>query len=126
MKDSFVLQRRALIALTVVLFALVTGCKQSPSPAADAGAAGSGATAAAEPIKIGEFASLTGSEAAFGQSSHKGTQLAVEEVNQAGGVLGRKVVHLVEDNRSTSVESVTIVKKFISRDKVVGVLGEVA
>ncbi len=126
MKDSFVLQRRALIALTVVLFALVTGCKQSPSPAADAGAAGSGATAAAEPIKIGEFASLTGSEAAFGQSSHKGTQLAFDEINKAGGLLGRQVMHLVEDNRSTAGESVTIVKKFISREKVVGILGEVA
>jgi branched-chain amino acid transport system substrate-binding protein len=47
------------------------------------------AAAAPAPIKVGEFASLTGKEAAFGQSSHKGTPLAVEEINAAGGVLGK-------------------------------------
>ncbi|MCX6945065.1 MAG: hypothetical protein NT173_09945, partial [Opitutales bacterium] len=38
---------------------------------------------AAGVIKVGEFASLTGKEAAFGQSSHKGTLLAIEELNAA-------------------------------------------
>jgi branched-chain amino acid transport system substrate-binding protein len=126
MKDSFALRRQALVALTAVLFALATGCKQSSPSGADGGTAGSSAAGASEPIKIGEFASLTGSEAAFGQSSHKGTQLAFDEINKAGGLLGRPVVHLVEDNRSTAGESVTIVKKFVSREKVVGILGEVA
>src|SRR5208283_5249131 len=79
-----------------------------------------------ETIKIGEYASLTGKEAAFGQSSHKGTLLAVEEVNAAGGVLGRKLELITEDNQSKQGESATIVKKLISRDKVVGILGEVA
>lgn len=116
-------RRQALVVLTAIALGIATGCKQSSPGGADAASTAGGA---GEHIKIGEFASLTGSEAAFGQSSHKGTQLALEEVNQAGGVLGRKVVHLVEDNRSTAGESVTIVKKFISRDKVVGVLGEVA
>ena len=81
---------------------------------------------AAEPIKIGEFASLTGKEAAFGQSSHKGTALAIEELNAAGGVLGRPLQLVFEDNQSKSGESATIVKKLISRDKVVALLGEVA
>src|SRR5690606_35247914 len=43
----------------------------------------------AEGIQIGEIASLTGKEAAFGQASHKGTLLAIEELNAAGGVLGQ-------------------------------------
>lgn len=77
-------------------------------------------------IKIGEFASMTGKEATYGQASHKGTLLAVEEVNAAGGVLGRKLELITEDNQSKAGESGTIVKKFISRDKVVAVLGEVA
>jgi branched-chain amino acid transport system substrate-binding protein len=79
-----------------------------------------------EVIRIGEYASMTGKEATYGQASHKGTLLAVEEVNQAGGVLGKKLVLLTEDNQSKPGESATIVKKFISRDKVVAVLGEVA
>lgn len=80
----------------------------------------------AQPIKLGEFASLTGKEAAFGQSSHKGTLLAVEELNAAGGVLGRKLELVSEDNQSKQGESATIVRKLITRDKVVAMLGEVA
>lgn len=78
------------------------------------------------PIRLGEFASLTGKEAAFGQSSHKGTVLAIEELNAAGGVLGRRLVLLTEDNQAKPGESVTAVQKLISRDKVVAILGEVA
>jgi branched-chain amino acid transport system substrate-binding protein len=84
------------------------------------------ATPPTGPIKIGEFASLTGKEAAFGQSSHKGTLLAIEELNAAGGLLGRKLELVTEDNQSKSGESATIAKKLISRDKVVALLGEVA
>ncbi|MDB6030635.1 MAG: ethanolamine utilization protein EutJ [Verrucomicrobiales bacterium] len=98
--------------------AFLVGCNK-PGSSADGGAGG-------DIIKVGEYASLTGSEASFGDSSHKGTQLAVDEVNAAGGVLGKKVQLLTEDNRSQAGESATIVKKFISRDKVVAVLGEVA
>ncbi len=75
---------------------------------------------------MGEFASLTGKEAAFGQSSHKGTLLAIEEANAAGGVLGKKIELVTEDNQSKSGESATIVKKLISRDRVIAILGEVA
>ena len=42
-------------------------------------------------ILVGEFASLTGKEATFGISSHEGTALAIEEINAAGGVLGKKL-----------------------------------
>jgi branched-chain amino acid transport system substrate-binding protein len=89
-------------------------------------AAFASAAPAQNPIKIGEFASLTGKEAAFGQSSHKGTLLAIEELNAAGGVLGRPVELTTEDNQSKQGESATIVKKLISRDQVIALLGEVA
>jgi len=77
-------------------------------------------------IKVGEFASLTGKEAAFGQASHKGTVLAIEEINAAGGVLGRQLELVTEDNQSKPGESGTIVTKLITREKVVAILGEVA
>ncbi len=79
--------------------------------------------AAAESIKFGHFASLTGKEAAFGLASSKGIRLAVEELNAAGGILGRKVEYLVEDIQSKQGESATAVKKLLSRDKVVAILG---
>ncbi len=107
----------AIAPLVAAAALALVGCK----PAANSGAGPAPAT-----IKVGEYASLTGSEAAFGQSSHKGTLLAIEEVNQAGGVLGKQIELVTEDNQSKAGESATIVKKFISRDKVVAVLGEVA
>jgi branched-chain amino acid transport system substrate-binding protein len=77
-------------------------------------------------IKIGEFASLTGKEATFGISSHEGTLLAVDEINAAGGVLGKKLELLTEDNQSKPGESATAVNKLIARDGVIAILGEVA
>lgn len=111
--------RREFLAALATAVALIAGCKPGES-------GGGGTAAGGDKIVIGEFASLTGKEAAFGQSSHKGTELAIAELNKAGGVLGKQIHHLVEDNRTTAGESATIVKKFISRDKVVAVLGEVA
>lgn len=78
---------------------------------------------AAEPIKFGHIASLTGKDAAFGVATRKGILLAVEELNAAGGVLGRPLEYLVEDMQSKPGEPATATKKLISRDKVVFVLG---
>jgi branched-chain amino acid transport system substrate-binding protein len=69
---------------------------------------------------------LTGKEANFGTSSHEGTLLAVEEINAAGGVLGKKIDLITDDNLTKAGESATIVTKLISKDNVVAVLGEVA
>lgn len=81
---------------------------------------------AADTIKIGEYASITGKEASLGQSSHQGTLLAVETINAAGGVLGKQLELITEDTQSKPGESGTAVRKLISRDKVVAILGEVA
>ena len=81
---------------------------------------------AAEEIPVGEFASLTGASASFGQSSHKGTELAVDQINAAGGVLGKKLRLLTEDDQSQAGQPATIVRKLISQDNVVAILGEVA
>ena len=101
-------------ALAVSLF--LTGCNK-PSSAPGAGG---------DTIKVGEFASMTGSEATFGQSSHKGTALAIDDLNAAGGVLGRKFELLMEDDQSQAGQPATVVRKLISRDGVVAILGEVA
>src|SRR5437016_9295372 len=81
---------------------------------------------AQEEIKVGEFASLTGGSASFGQSSHKGTALAIEEINAAGGVLGKKIKLITEDDQSTAGQPATIARKLISQDHIVALLGEVA
>jgi branched-chain amino acid transport system substrate-binding protein len=88
---------------------------------------GCGARQAADnEILIGEFSSLTGTTATFGQSTHHGLLLAVEDVNNAGGVLGKKIKLLTEDDQSKPEEAATAVTKLISRDKVKAIVGEVA
>ena len=77
-------------------------------------------------IRIGEFGSLTGGTATFGTSSHEGTMLAVDEINASGGLLGKKVQVITEDNQSKPEESVTAVLKLIKQNQVVAVIGEVA
>lgn len=79
---------------------------------------------AAEPIKIGEFASLTGKQASFGQTNHRGAVFAVEEINAAGGIFGRPLELITADTRSLPGEAATVVKKLIARDKVTAIVGE--
>ena len=79
-----------------------------------------------EEILVGEFSSLTGGTATFGQSTHNGITLAFDEINAAGGVLGKKLKVLVEDDQSKPEEAATAVQKLISQNRVVAVLGEVA
>jgi branched-chain amino acid transport system substrate-binding protein len=81
---------------------------------------------AQDQIKVGEYASLSGGSASFGQSSHNGTALAIDEINSAGGILGKNIDLVTEDDRSIAGEPSTIVHKLISEDKVVAVLGEIA
>lgn len=77
-------------------------------------------------INIGEVAALTGGTATFGQSSHNGTLLAVEEANAEGGLLGKKINLITEDDQSKQGEAGTVAKKLISRSNVSALLGEVA
>jgi branched-chain amino acid transport system substrate-binding protein len=77
-------------------------------------------------IKVGEYASMTGGRATFGVSSHEGTAMAIDEINAAGGVLGKKIELIMEDDLSKPGEPATVVNKLIARDNVVAILGEVA
>ena len=77
-------------------------------------------------IPIGQFTSLTGAQATFGQSNDRGVQLAVEEINAAGGVLGQPLRIITRDNQSKPGETSTVVRELITRNKVVALIGEVA
>jgi len=81
---------------------------------------------AQDEIRIGEYESITGPNASFGTSSTEGSRLALEEINAAGGVLGKPVKLISEDDRSLPGEPATIARKLISSDNVVAVLGEFA
>ena len=77
-------------------------------------------------IVIGHYASMTGSEATFGQSTDNGIKMALEEINSAGGINGKQIRLITYDDKGEAREAGSAVTRLITRDGVVAVLGEVA
>lgn len=75
-------------------------------------------------IKIGVFADLTGQTSAFGQSTKNGVQLAVDEINAGGGVVGKKLEVVIEDDQGRPEQAKTVVSKLVNQDKVQVLIGE--
>src|SRR5262245_26222465 len=78
---------------------------------------------AQEPIKIGVTQPLTGAFAASGNYVAQGAKIAEDAINAQGGVLGRKIQLVIEDNKSNPTEATATVEKLISRDKVPVLMG---
>jgi branched-chain amino acid transport system substrate-binding protein len=70
------------------------------------------------PIRIGASLSLTGSYAELGQTFDRGYRVCVKQVNERGGVLGRKIEFSVEDDKSEAATAAAIYEKLIAKDKV--------
>ncbi len=81
---------------------------------------------AANAIVVGHVASMTGDTATFGRSADQGMRMAIEEINAAGGALGKPIELITEDDRSVTEEARTAAQKLLQRDQVVALLGEVA
>ena len=81
-------------------------------------AASGGLASAQDTIKIGVTQPLTGAFAASGNYVAQGAKIAEDEINAAGGVLGKKIQLVIEDNKSNPTEAVSTVEKLIQRDKV--------
>jgi len=103
--------KRILIA-SIVIASLLSACQNQ----------GGGG----DKVRIGVFMSTTGTTANFGISSVNGIKMAADEINAAGGINGKQVELLVQDDRSDASEAATIVTKFVTQDQVNAVIGEVA
>jgi branched-chain amino acid transport system substrate-binding protein len=77
-----------------------------------------------EMVKIGEVNPITGAIGRYGTTCHQGIQLAIDQANSTGGVLGKKISLLTEDNQSQAGQTSTIVRKFVTQDKVVAIIGD--
>jgi branched-chain amino acid transport system substrate-binding protein len=115
------MKRNVLLAITCALALAFLGCPPKNAETPNATATGGEAE-----ILVGEYGSLTGNQATFGQSTHNAIMLAVDGINGAGGVGGRKIHVLTEDDQSKAEEAANTVSKLISQNNVVAVLGEVA
>lgn len=77
-------------------------------------------------ILIGEYGSLTGDDATFGISTNKGIKMAFDEINAKGGIKGKKIKLITEDNQGKNEETAKVVNRLITQEKIVALIGEVA
>ncbi len=117
-------QRRALLPAAALLLALAA-CEERKPAAAPAAAAPQLAAPGAK-IWLGHVASMTGQEAAFGDSTDKGIRLAIEELNAKGGVNGRQLDLRTYDDQGKPEEAAVAATRLVTQDKVSVLLGEVA
>jgi branched-chain amino acid transport system substrate-binding protein len=126
---------RSVLSTALATLALaIAGCEKKAAPPPVPSGPVSGTVATPTPgggptgdtILIGEVGSLTGAEATFGISTRNAIELALKEVNAAGGVKGKKVEVRVYDDASKPEEAANAATRLINQDNVLLILGEVA
>ena len=86
-------------------------------------ACGSGGESKEETIKVGAVFSLTGANSPLGVPEKQAVELLVKQINDSGGIDGKKLEVIIEDDKSDNTEAVKAIKKLVTKDKVIAVLG---
>ena len=107
----------SMLACGVLASALFTGCGSGDS------AGGGDKKAAGDEIVIGANFELTGNHAQYGANANNGLKLAIKEINDAGGINGKKIKIVEADAKSEAAEAVNAATKLISDDNVVALIG---
>lgn len=126
-------KRTGWIGGLLALLVLVTACGGSGQPAGGsqpAAGQGGGSQQAAQPaegkpIKIGQIIPITGEAAESGKYQKQGAELAVEQINAAGGVKGRKLVLVQEDDKTTNPGAVAALQKLLEDKEIPAIIGSI-
>lgn len=110
--------RIALVLCLMMVFSVLGGCASKPQTTQP------GTPAATETIKFGFLGAKTGPVANYGIPGEKGMKMAIDELNAKGGILGKKVEGVYDDNKGESSEIANITTKYITKDKVVALIGD--
>jgi len=105
----------SVLTLAFLAVCLVFSCKGKKNDSAGA--------QDGEPVSIGAIFPLSGPVAFYGNESRDGAQLAIDEINAAGGLLGKKLVLLSEDDEGDAAKAVNALTKLTTRDKVSFIIG---
>jgi branched-chain amino acid transport system substrate-binding protein len=105
----------SLLLITALLFAFACERRGGPGAGGETGQ-----------IVVGYYGDLTGRTSNFGVSTRNGVLMAADEINKAGGINGRQITILSEDDEGRPEKAATVVTKLIDQDRVIGLLGEVA
>jgi branched-chain amino acid transport system substrate-binding protein len=109
------LRKSMAILLAASLLFAVAGCSSKGKP--------EGGAKKAEPYRIGAVVSLTGTYAALGDAEKKAIDLEVKRINDAGGINGREIEIIFEDDGTEESKAVAAASKLIDRDKVIAIIG---
>jgi len=104
-----------LLLACVMMAAVFAGCSSQPAE--------SGSDA--ETIKIGGLAPLTGEVSMYGIATNNGSKIAIDEINAAGGVLGKQIEYVAYDEKGDATEAVNAYNKLVQSDKIVALVGDV-
>jgi len=105
--------RKALLPAAITLMALAFSCTQQPN---------TNDTVDRSTIKIGYFGDLTGPTFNFGRSAYNGVLMAADEINNLGGINGRRIDVVFEDDRGSAEEAARRTSKLIDQDKVIAII----
>ena len=108
---------KSTLSLVAFVSLSLLSCNRAPE-------ASRAAAAQTADIPVGLYAALSGDQASFGNATLQGVRLAADEINAAGGLLGRKIRLVVEDDRGKADEAASAVTKLITSDDVIAVIGE--
>jgi len=118
-------RRSLLLTLAMLLVAALAlgACGSDDEGGGGSGSGSSSESASKEPIKVGSLFSVTGPPAVVGEKMRKGLELAIDEINAAGGVAGRKLELVFYDPAADTNKAIDQTRRLISRDKVDVVVG---
>ncbi|GIN92505.1 ethanolamine utilization protein EutJ [Siminovitchia terrae] len=111
----------SIFAATALALGVLAGCGEKSSSDGDGESSSSSKDGGT--IKIGLNLELTGAVASYGTSEADGIQLAVDEINEAGGIDGKKIELVKVDNKSEAAEATSGAVKLTTQDKVVAIIG---
>lgn len=119
----------AVLVIGLLVVGSISGCTSSNNTSSNKGAggsassSGSGASGGQDVIRMGVLAPLTGNIATFGQEQQNATKLAVDEINAAGGLLGKKIQLFTQDDENKPELAASATQKLINDDKVHVIIG---
>lgn len=110
------------LIILALLTAMVTGCNPK-SETDQANPSHPKLNTGVREIKIGTLVPLSGESGIFGKVMANASQVVVEQVNSAGGLLGRPLVLVTRDTKTVPQVSLEAAQKLVAEDKVVGIIG---
>lgn len=115
MRVNMITKRFSVIITGLLLLSLLAAC----GPSEDGGGSSD------DPIKIAVAGSMTGDYTVYGETSYRGAEMAAEEINANGGVLGRQIELVKMDDKASPQEAASVAQKIVSDEDIVAVIGNI-